>query len=189
MSTKGQIIIKIRSMYKEHMDAVEDIENSCFDYPWTREELEDVQRKRYYISKVAIITPRSNQSEEIIAGSMFVEQGASRFTLLSLAIHPAWRQYGIGTALVKSIIKRLRSNSHYEIYELVRETNLRAQKFYRALGFIALRPKHNVFPGIEEDAYPMIYRWIWSPQGIAINGEPPSCCLRSHYCTECGECK
>ena len=187
MSDKEQISIRITSMWSEHMDAVEIIEKDCFEQPWTRKELEDTRKKRYHLAKVAIITPKGTR-EKIIAGSMFVEQDKFRLTLLSLSVRKDWRRHGIGTALIGSVIKRLRSDRQYEIYELVRETNLRAQKFYSAQGFVALRPKQRVYENSTEDAYPMVFRWEWSPQGRATNGEPEVCSERGHLCTACGEC-
>ena len=187
MSNKRPISIKIVSMRPEHMGAVEIIENECFEHPWTRKELDGARKKRYYISKVAIITPKGS-GEKIVAGAMYLEQDKFRFTLLSLGVLKEWWRHGIGSALVDTIIKRLRNGGRYEIYELVRETNLVAQQFYRARGFVAQRPKLNAYAE-DEAAYPMIYRWEWSPQGRAISGEPESCSKRAHLCTSCSECE
>lgn len=182
MRQKGEGFIKIVPMWSEHMDAVEEIENECFDEDaWSRKELEDMRRQAYHRSRIALI---SSGRQKLIVGAMFVEQDKFRFTLRSLGVRRTWRRRGIGTAFLVNLIGKLREDGRYEIYELVRERNLVAQKFFQSLGFVALKPKR----GKDEDAYPMIYKWEWSPQGKLVNGEPDMCASRNHPCTGCGEC-
>lgn len=187
MRRKAEISIKVVPMRPEHMDAVEEIENECFEHPWTRKELEDTRKKAYYLSRTALITLKGTR-KKIITGSLFVEQDKFRFTVLSIGVRKEWRRHGIGTAFLNYLIRRLRTNGRYEIYELVRETNLDAQEFYKATGFVARKPKRHAFSETQEDAYPMIFRWEWSPQGREANGDPEKCRRRNHLCTCCGDC-
>lgn len=191
MKRRKEISIEVAPMWPEHMDAIEEIENECFEkkHIWSRKELEAARKKRYYLSRVAIITPKASR-KKIIAGFLFVEQDKFRFSLLSMGVRKKWRRHGIGTAFLDYLIKKLRAEDHHEIYELVRETNRVAQEFYKAIGFVALKPKRNVFNETDEDAYPMIFKWEWSPQGRKENGDPRICIKpdRNHLCTCCGDC-
>ena len=164
MSNSGRVSMKIRPMLVKHLGDVENIENSSFDHPWSRDELELARGDRNNISKVALIVPEGS-NKSIVAGLLFVEQEEHRLNVLSIAVHPEWRRRGIGTTFLEYLIKLLRRYGRCEIYELVRETNLDAQKFYKSLGFVAQRPKRNVYTETNEDAYPMVYKWEWSPQG------------------------
>ena len=67
MKRKGEVSIEVAAMWPEHMDAVEEIEDECFVDGWTRKDLEDARKKRYNLSKVAIITPTGSK-KKIIAG-------------------------------------------------------------------------------------------------------------------------
>ena len=187
MSNSGRVSIKIRPMLAKHLDDVENIENSSFDHPWSRDELESTLGNQNDISKVALVTPKGSK-KSIVAGMLYLEHKEPRLNVLSIAVHPEWRRRGIGTTFLEYLIKLLRRYGRCEIYELVRETNLDAQKFYKSLGFVAQRPKHNIYEETNEDAYPMIYKWEWSPQGRASNGIPNSCTIRNHLCTGCGDC-
>ena len=189
MKRKGEVSIEVAAMWPEHMDAVEEIEDECFEkkHIWKREELEAARKKRYNLSKVAIITPAGSK-KKIIAGSLFVELDKFRYTLLSMGVRKKWRRHGVGTAFLNHLIARLRTEGRHEIYELVRETNRPAQEFYKSRGFVALKPKRNAFSETEEDAYPMIFKWEWSPQGRGKNGGPDKCRHRNHLCTCCGDC-
>ena len=185
MSTGGRVSIKVRQMFIKHLDDVKSIEDNSFEHPWSADEIKSARKS--HISKIALVTPKGSESS-IVAGYLFAEREKHRFNILSVAVHEEWRRKGIGSKLLKYLINLLSRNGQAEMYKLVRETNLTAQKFCRDMGFVASRPKQNVYDETKEDAYPMIYKWEWSPRGIAHNGTPDSCLLRNHLCIDCGDC-
>ena len=70
--------------------------------------------------------------------------------IVSIAVHPAYRRRGIGTGLVAEVLKRTAGYARVE----VRESNERAKKFYKHLGFSL----QTIIPGYysDEDALVMI---------------------------------
>lgn len=173
------IKITVSPMWPEHMDAVEEVEKASFEFPWDRKKLESERKKKYNLPLIATVT--LSDIEELLVGTLFAEEDNYRYTLHSIAVHPRWRRLGVGRALVGKIISRLKQERRYEIYELVRETNLEAQKFYRRIGFVAGKPVPDYFDNAET-AYPMHFRWEWSPQGIAKLGPPAKCKRRDRLC-------
>ncbi|RLG34835.1 ribosomal-protein-alanine N-acetyltransferase [Methanosarcinales archaeon] len=70
--------------------------------------------------------------------------------IVSIAVHPANRRRGIGTELVREVLKRTKGNASVE----VRESNEVAKEFYKHLGF-SLRTIIPKYYG-DEDALVMI---------------------------------
>jgi [ribosomal protein S18]-alanine N-acetyltransferase len=67
--------------------------------------------------------------------------------LASLAIAPAHRRRGIGTALLDATERRLREHGVNEINLEVRKTNLTGLTFWQNMGFVPFR----MLPGFYED--------------------------------------
>jgi len=55
--------------------------------------------------------------------------------LLALALHPDWRNRGIGSALLGALIKAARDTGCTEVFLEVREDNPRARGLYLRRGF------------------------------------------------------
>jgi len=133
-----------------HVDEVEEIENYNFEHPWTRDEIEECRRAQYFRAIVAlIIIPREKMH---VGGYAFVEEDRFRFTVRNIAVAEKWHRHGIGRELLNHFIAQLSGIGCHEIYELVRETNLQAQQFYKAMGFVAQRPRSNAYDVTDEDA-------------------------------------
>jgi [ribosomal protein S18]-alanine N-acetyltransferase len=172
--------ITVSAMWPEHMDAVEEIEEASFEFPWDRDRLEAERKKKYNLVLVAttVVVPTGKR---LIVGSLFAESDRFRYTLINLAVHPRWRRLGVGRALIEKVISRLRRERRYEIYELVRESNLNAQNFYKQLGFVAIKSIPDYYDN-GNAAYQMVFKWEWSPQGIRLLGPPAKCKKRNHKC-------
>lgn len=67
--------------------------------------------------------------------------------LASLAINPAYRRRGIGTALLDAIERRVKEYGVNEINLEVRKTNLTGLAFWQNMGFVLF----GTLPGFYED--------------------------------------
>ncbi|MCS7017245.1 MAG: ribosomal protein S18-alanine N-acetyltransferase [Gemmatales bacterium] len=148
---RGQpLAVQIRWMIKRDMPEVLAIEQASFDTPWTEEDFLNALRQRNCIGMVA-------ETHEQLVGFIVYELQKSQMVMLNLAVHPQFRRRGIGRQLVERLISKLTQQRRDKITLEVRERNLPAQLFFKALGFHAVRVLREYYPDTGEDAYVMQY--------------------------------
>ncbi|NVM54487.1 MAG: GNAT family N-acetyltransferase [Candidatus Helarchaeota archaeon] len=95
-----------------------------------------------------------------IVGFILVKNGmnlgeSSTALIYAIAVSPQYRSLGIGTQLVKAIMKVLQEKHIKKFFLHVRTANKRAVKFYERLGFTEIK-KIEKFYSWGEDAYRMM---------------------------------
>ncbi len=152
MSVKSQSGVRtlVRWMLREDLEAVLRIEHESFEFPWSESEFLACIQRPNCIAMVAVV-------QEKVVGYMIYEMGPQWFQILNLAVDAEYRRSGVGRALVQRLINKLSPRRRYKISLQVRETNLPAQLFFRALGFRAKAILHDHYPDTAEDAYLMTY--------------------------------
>jgi ribosomal-protein-alanine N-acetyltransferase len=151
-ATTNQIDVHIRWMIRRDMPDVLAIEQACFQWPWGEEDFIRCLRQRNCIGKVA-------EHKERVVGFMVYELHANRLHLLNLAVHEDCRFKGVGASLVGERIKALTHDRRSRIMCEVRETNVDAQLFFRAMGFKCVQTIRNAYDDTEEDGYDFRYRY------------------------------
>lgn len=151
MSTAMRADVHIRWMINRDICEVLSIEVSSFEFPWTEEVLIKCLRRRNCIGMVA-------EYDDRVVGFMVYELSDTRISVLNFAVHPSYRRLGIGRQMVAKLIGKLSSQRRRSITLLTRETNVRAQLFFRSCGFRAVSILHGYYDETPEDAYQMRYR-------------------------------
>jgi ribosomal-protein-alanine N-acetyltransferase len=137
-------------MIRRDMAEVLQTEQDSFEYAWTEEDFLRCLRQRNCIGMVA------EQGDKVI-GFMIYELHKTRLHILNFAVHPAFRRHGVGSQMVSKLIGKLSSHRRTRITLEVRETNLAAQLFFRALDFKAVRVLRGYYEDSGEDAFLMHY--------------------------------
>jgi ribosomal-protein-alanine N-acetyltransferase len=138
-------------MIRRDMSDVLSIERSSFDHSWTEEDFLQCLRQRNCIGMVA-------EQNDRVTGFMIYELHKSRLHLLNFAVAPSYRRTGVGAQMVSKLIGKLTSHRRSRISLAVRERNLDAQLFFRALDFRAVRVLRNYYEDTAEDAFLMEFR-------------------------------
>jgi ribosomal-protein-alanine N-acetyltransferase len=133
----------IRWGIRRDMPEVLAIESQCFEFPWDEDAFIRVLRQRNCISMVA-------EHDEKIAGFF--------------AVHPAYQRNGVGRQMVEKLTGKLTADRRSRILLEIRETNLDAQLFFKAMGFRAVSVIRGFYPddAPDEDAYLFQYRFMGS---------------------------
>lgn len=134
--------VSIHRIKKGDLKDVLEIENLSFNDPWTEEMFEDeIKDGNFYVVK---------DGQKIIGygGFTFVLDEAS---LVNLAISLNYRRCGIGTKLLKHIIKMAKEKDGKSIFLEVRRSNIAAISFYHKNGFIEIGIRKGYYEN-EEDA-------------------------------------
>ena len=147
---KQQIEVTIRWMIRRDMPEVLKIEAASFEYTWDEDEFLNLLRPRNCIGMVA-------EHENRVVGFMIYEMQNTRLHILNFAVDPEFRKAGVGSQMIHKLTCKLRQQHRREITLEVRETNLPAQKFFQAMGFLATGVLRE-FYDTGEDAYAMVYR-------------------------------
>jgi ribosomal-protein-alanine N-acetyltransferase len=148
---KEQLRVHIRWMIRRDMPEVLQTEQASFAQPWSEEDFLRCLRQRNCIGMVA-------ELGEKVVGFMIYELHKTKLHILNFAVHPDFRRLGVGKQMTAKLISKLSSHRRTKITLEVRETNLSAQLFFRAQGFVALRVLRAYFEDTGEDAYLMQYR-------------------------------
>jgi ribosomal-protein-alanine N-acetyltransferase len=98
------------------------------------------------------------EASERVVGFMIYELHKSRLHVLNFAVHDQFRRRGVGSQMAKKLITKLSHDRRSRVMLEVRETNLPAQLFFRALGFRAVSVLRAYYEDSPEDAYVMQYR-------------------------------
>jgi ribosomal-protein-alanine N-acetyltransferase len=141
----------VRWMIRRDMEEVLEIERLCFEFPWSEGDFIRCLRQRNCVGMVALI-------EDRVVGQMIYELHRTRLHLLNFAVLPSMQRRGVGRGLIDKLKRRLSPKRRTRIVTDVRESNLDAQLFFRALGFRAVDVLHDFYDDTTEDAILFQYR-------------------------------
>ncbi|MGE5644330.1 MAG: ribosomal protein S18-alanine N-acetyltransferase [Acidobacteriota bacterium] len=123
--------VEVRPFLRRHLRRVMEIERACFDrdaYP------RDLFLELYGESAGLFFVAR--RSRRIAGYSVTCAQGPAA-ELVSLAVAPEHRSAGVGTALLRHTIAKLRRKRVRKLVLTVRPANQAAIRLYRSFGFRA----------------------------------------------------
>lgn len=144
---RKHIGVEIRWMCRSDLPQILDIERLCFsDSPWSSDEFTEFLRGRDAIGMLAEV-------DDEVVGFMLYRLRPRNIHLESFAVHPKHRRNGIGYAMVDKLLGKLSMIRRKSITLEVRETNLRAQLFFRAMGFTCIDTIPARYIGTDEDSY------------------------------------
>ncbi len=141
----------VRWMFRADMPAVLDIESRSFDFPWSESDFLNCLRQRNCIGMVAECSGK-------IVGFMVYELHKTRLHVLNFAVEYDFRRSGVGRQMAQKLINKQKVNTYRNRILLeVRETNVDAQLFWKAMGFRAVNTLRYFYADTDEDAYLMQY--------------------------------
>ena len=147
--------VNIRWMIRRDMPSVLDIEARAFDrHAWDESDFIRCLRQRNAIGMVA-------EKADRVVGHMIYELHRTKLHVLNFAVDSDYRRQRVGTQLFAKLVSKLTASPErrHKIVLEVRETNLEAQLFFRAMGMRAVSVERDFYEGYpREDAYLMEFR-------------------------------
>jgi ribosomal-protein-alanine N-acetyltransferase len=126
---KRKTVIEILRACKEHIDEITVIESICFKIPWSRESI----REEIVDNNLAIYL--CAKADGRIAGYAGYWKVIDEAHITNIAVHPEYRQKGIGSMLVKGMIDICTKTGIDKMTLEVRKSNIKAQGLYKKFGF------------------------------------------------------
>ena len=139
------------------LDGVLEVEQETFSNPWTRDmyawELQNRAVCHIYVARL---------SECPVAGFCAFWRVVDELHINNVAVRPAYRGLGLGTALMQRIFEAGRTLGAHRITLEVRASNVRARQLYERLGFRHAGTRRNYYSQPVEDA---LILWRDDPGG------------------------
>ena len=125
-----------------------EIERTSFAYPWSAS---------FFLQELKVTCARSLLAlvGEQPVGYVIYWLLPREVDIHNLAVHPAYRRRGIGTALLRAVIDEARRHGVTRVTLEVRKSNEAAQKLYLSLGFVAQGVRKGYYSDDGEDAVVM----------------------------------
>lgn len=158
---KQDIRVHIRWMIRRDMPEVLAIETRNFEFPWSEDDFINCLRQRNCIGMVA-------EHDERVVGFMIYELNKTRIRVLNFAVADWFQRRGVGSQMIAKLVSKLSAQRRSRITLEVRETNLPAQLFFRAMGFRAVSVLRHYYADTPEDAYLMQYRYRPEPHEASL---------------------
>ena len=136
---------QIRLMQKKDVLDVADIEKVSFSTPWTVQGIEEGLENPTGLFLVA-------ESDSKIVGYVGANVILDEVYLNNIAVLPDFRGYGIGKALLLSLISTVKARNAAFVSLEVRESNQAAIKLYESLGFEKKGKRKSFYTAPIEDA-------------------------------------
>lgn len=137
--------IIIRKMAEKDIPNIMKIERVSFSTPWSENAFLNEIYKPHALTKVALL---KDNLVGYICANLIVNEGH----ILNLATHPEFRRQGIGTRLMKEVLKELKDKGCKFVYLEVRLSSFGARKFYEKLGFKVVGIRRDYYQCPVEDA-------------------------------------
>ena len=141
---KNRIFVEV--MKSRDIDTVTEIEKLSFDTPWSREsfisEIEKNDFAQYLVAKIG---------DKVVgyAGMWFI---LDETHITNIAVHPDYRDIGIGDKLIKAVIESTKENGLRSITLEVRNTNKKAIYLYEKNGFETAGIRKGYYSDNNDDA-------------------------------------
>lgn len=138
---------RMRPMLATDLDAVHDIEQAAYDFPWTRGILSDCLRSGY---SSWICQARLGE----LVGYSFLSMGAGEGHILNVCVHPGWRGQGAARYMVSQLLGIADAANLSEVFLEVRPSNKAAIRLYKGFGFRQIARRADYYRAVagREDA-------------------------------------
>ncbi|OGD15731.1 MAG: ribosomal-protein-alanine N-acetyltransferase [Candidatus Aminicenantes bacterium RBG_16_66_30] len=144
----GQDRYFIRRMREDDLPAVRAIEGLSFSNPWSdntfRGEIQNMP-----VSSPLVVVRRPG--EEVV-GYIIYWQIRDDVQVNNIAVHPECRGLGLGEAMMRFAIAKVRAAGAEFMTLEVRQSNVAAVTLYKKLGFEVLGTRKNYYTKPDEDA-------------------------------------
>ena len=149
MSAQLNDLPRFRRMTADDMAAVEAIERSVYTHPWTIGNFTDSLEAGYHCWVM--------EREGRVAGYSVVMIAVQEAHLLNLSIAAPLQRRGLGSDLLRFVIKLARDFAAQTIYLEVRESNVAGRGLYAQHGFAEIGVRRAYYPAgaVREDAVTM----------------------------------
>ncbi len=137
--------IIIRTMSRELIDDVYEIEKSSFNTPWSRKSFEDELSNP---NAVYFVATYDEKGAGYLGGWVIADQ----YDINNIAVLPEFRRCGIASELLKTLISFCKENKLSPITLEVRESNEAAQALYKSFGFKPIGTRNKYYRDTGEDA-------------------------------------
>ena len=145
-------VTDIRWMIRRDMPDILAIENAVFEYPWDDQDFVKTLRQRNFIGQVA-------EHDGRVVGYFVYGLNRTFIEVVNFAVHPDCQRQGVGSAMIAKLRSKLSEQRRSRFVLDVRESNLDAQLFFRAMGMRATGLIRGRFEDHgARDAYHFVYR-------------------------------
>jgi len=130
------------------LDAVAAIERESFTDPWTRASFEQLLGRNHLSFLVAA-------HDGVVVGFSIAYGVAGEAEIANIAVSRGARGQGIGGALLRHMLARLRADGAAEVWLEVRASNEAARAMYEHFGFVEVGRRRHYYQRPVEDAISM----------------------------------
>jgi len=141
----------IRWMIRRDMPEVLEIENLSYEWPWIEDDFLQLLRARNVIGMIV------ECSEKVVA-FMVYELHKPSLKVVNMTVHPQYRRQGFSAAMVEKLTSKLSTHRRKKIEVMVRESDMEAQCFLRAMKFVAVNVSRGDYDDTDEDGYLFQFR-------------------------------
>ena len=136
---------RIGNAEERHLDALHELELSCFSLPWTREQLETQLPDGNHEFLVA-------ESGGRLLGYVGMMTVLDEGYISNVAVAPSARRQGIASALLSELLRRAGERELAFITLEVRASNAPAIALYEGFGFVPVGLRKGYYEAPKEDA-------------------------------------
>ena len=135
-------------MTLEDVGEIAELEKKCFAIPWSEKSFTDEMN-----NKLAVYLVAKDNGKCIGYAGFWNVSGEGGIT--NVAVLPQYRKQGIGSMLIKTMIKTARELNIYLLTLEVRKSNIAAQGLYNKYGFDIIGERKRYYSDNGEDAWIM----------------------------------
>lgn len=135
-------------MTLEDVKEIAELEKKCFAIPWSEKSFTDEMN-----NKIAVYLVAKDNGKCIGYAGFWNVSGEGDIT--NVAVLPQYRKQGIGSMLIKTMIKTARELNIYLLTLEVRKSNIAAQGLYNKYGFDIIGERKRYYSDNGEDAWIM----------------------------------
>ena len=143
----------IERMKRDHVSQIAELEKLCFHDPWSENSIASELDNKLSLWLVAL-------DEQRVIGYVGSQTVLGQTDMMNIAVHPDWRQQGIASSLILTLIQALSECGSQSLMLEVRASNQTAISVYHKLGFTEVGRRKNYYRNPKEDA--LILRKEWS---------------------------
>ena len=138
-----------------HLEGAAELEKLCFSNPWSAKSMELLTNEGIGVGYLCL-TPAAPNSEPMVTayGGMLITVDEGQIT--NIAVHPDHRRKGLGSAILRTLIRHAKDAKLESISLEVRVSNTAAIKLYESFGFEQVGKRPRFYEKPTEDAYVMV---------------------------------